>query len=64
MTSPARTVVDMAGELTRDELHRLVLRVLAKGLCDLDDIRASAARAEWRPSLPLMHAVLGEIDAG
>lgn len=62
VTTPARTIVDLAEELPRDELRDLVLGTLAMGLCDVDDIRASAGRVEWRPSLPLLHLVLDEIE--
>ena len=61
-TSIARTLVDMAEETNRDELRALFARSRELGLLDVDAVKASAARAEWRPSLPLLHEVIAEFD--
>jgi len=59
-TSVARTLVDCAEEMTKDELRQLFANADRKGMLDLDAVRASAARAEWRPSLPMLYEVLEE----
>lgn len=59
-TSPARTLVDMAGETCIDELRAMFARARQLGLLDIDAVKASAARVEWRPSLPMLYAVIAE----
>ena len=59
-TSIARTLVDMAEEMSRDELRALFARARERGLLDIDAVKASAARVEWRPSLPMLYEVIGE----
>src|SRR4051794_3514274 len=49
-TSVARTLVDLAEVMTKDELREVFGNARDKGLLVIDDVRASAARAEWRPS--------------
>lgn len=60
VTSVARTLVDMAEESTKDELRAMFARARAMGLLVIDDVVASAERAEWRPSLPMLYEVIGE----
>lgn len=62
VTTVARTLVDMAETTSHVELRELFLAAWEKGLLDLDAVRASAARVEWRPSLALLHAVIEEMD--
>jgi hypothetical protein len=57
-TSVARTIVDCAEEMSKDELRELVARAERMGLLDVEAVRRSAARVEWRPSLPMLHEVL------
>ena len=59
-TSIARTLVDMAEEMTRYELRALFARARKRGLLDIDAVKASAARVEWRPSLPMLYEVIAE----
>ena len=59
-TSIARTLVDMAEETTRGELRALFARADELGLLDLDAVKASAARVEWRPSLKMLWEVIAE----
>ena len=59
-TSIARTLVDMAEETTRDELRGLFARARELGLLDIDAVKASAARVEWRPSLQKLYEVIAE----
>ena len=61
-TSVARTLVDCAEEMTIDELRELFRNARSKGLLDIAAVRASAARVEWRPSLPMLHAVIDEFS--
>ena len=59
-TSVARTLVDCAEVMTKDELSELFASAESKGMLDLDAVRASAARVEWRPSLPMLYEVIDE----
>ena len=61
-TSVARTLVDMAETTTIDELRELFANARRRGLLDIDAVRASAARVEWRPSLPMLHRVIDEFS--
>jgi hypothetical protein len=59
-TSVARTLVDLAEVMTKDELREVFASAEAQGKLDLNAVRASAERAEWRPSLPMLHEVIEE----
>ena len=60
VTSPSRTLIDLAECLTRDELRSAFARARALGLLDPHALRASRARVEWRPSLPMLDEVIAE----
>jgi hypothetical protein len=60
VTSVARTLVDLAEVMPREELRATFARAQAMGLLDIDAVAASAARVEWRPSLPMLYAVMAE----
>ena len=62
-TSVARTLVDCAEEMTKDELRELFANADRKGLLDIDAVRRSAARAEWRPSLQMLYEVIDEFGS-
>lgn len=62
VTSPARTLVDAAEYSTRDELREIFQRAREIGLLDLDAVRASRSRVEWRPSLGMLDQVIAEFD--
>lgn len=59
-TSVARTLVDMAEVVARDELRAIFARARAMGLLDIEAVKASAARVEWRPSLAMLYEVIAE----
>jgi hypothetical protein len=59
-TSVARTLVDSAEEMTKDELRELFANAGSRGMLDLDAVRASAGRIEWRPSLAMLYEVIDE----
>jgi hypothetical protein len=61
-TSLARTLVDCAEEMTIDELRELFGNARREGLLDIAAVRASAARVEWRSSLPMLHQVIDEFS--
>lgn len=63
VTSVARTLVDLADVSSIDELRAVFRTARAKGLLDLGAVRASVSRAEWRPSLAMLHTVIEEMDA-
>jgi hypothetical protein len=63
VTSVARTLVDLAECMSRDELRETFETGRRKGLLDVDDVRASRDRVEWRPSLEMLDEVIAEFDA-
>jgi hypothetical protein len=62
VTSPARTLVDFAEVADRDELREAFRRARELGLLDMDAVRRSRARVEWRPSLALLDEVIAEFE--
>ena len=59
-TSVARTLVDCAEEMAKDDLRELFAETERMGLLDIDAVRRSAARVEWRPSLTMLYEVINE----
>jgi hypothetical protein len=59
-TSVARTLVDCAEVMTKDDLSELFANAKSQGMLDLDAVRASAGRVEWRPSLAMLYEVINE----
>jgi hypothetical protein len=62
VTSVARTLIDLAEVMNRDELRGCFRAARAKGLLDLDELAASRARDEWRPSLEMLDDVIAEFS--
>jgi hypothetical protein len=60
VTSPSRTLIDLAEVMTADELREAFARAKEIGLLDPDALRASRARVEWRPSLAMLDEVIDE----
>jgi hypothetical protein len=60
MTTPSRTLIDLAEVMDADELRRTFARARDLGLLDPDALRASRARVEWRPSLAMLDEVIAE----
>ncbi len=61
-TSLARTLVDCADDMTRDELRAVFVEAQRQGLLDIAAVRASRARVEWRPSLAMLDEVIDEFS--
>ena len=59
-TSVPRTLVDCAEVMEKDELRELFANAEHKGRLDIEAVRRSAARVEWRPSLPMLYEVIEE----
>ena len=59
-TSIARTLVDVAEVMSRAELRATFHRARAMGILDIEAVKASAARVEWRPSLKMLYEVIAE----
>jgi hypothetical protein len=59
-TSVARTLVDCAEVMTKDELRELFANAQRKRLLDIDAVRRSAGRVEWRPSLRMLNEIIDE----
>ncbi len=62
VTSVARTIVDCAGDMSIDEVRAMFATARQRGLLDLEAVRASVARVEWRPSLAMLNEVIDEFD--
>jgi hypothetical protein len=60
VTSLARTLVDLAEVMTREELRTAFLRARAKGMLDMAAVEAAYGRVEWRPSLAMLREVMDE----
>jgi len=61
-TSPARTLVDLAECMDREELRATFARAREIGLLDMRAVEASYARLEWRPSLRMLREVMDEFS--
>jgi hypothetical protein len=60
VTSPSRTLIDLAEVMTADELRACFARAREIGLLDSEALRAARARVEWRPSLEMLDEVIAE----
>ena len=60
VTSLARTLVDLAEVMTRDELRAAFAQARARGILDMAAVEAAYSRVEWRPSLAMLHDVMDE----
>lgn len=60
VTSPARTLVDLAEVITRDELRLAFAQARERGILDMQAVKAAYLRVEWRPSLAMLHEVMEE----
>ncbi len=60
VTTPSRTLIDMAEVVTAEELRAMFARAHEIGLLDPEALRASRARVEWRPSLEMLDEVIAE----
>ena len=60
ITSPSRTLIDLAECLAIDELRDAFARARELGLLDAEALRAARARVEWRPSLEMLDGVVEE----
>jgi hypothetical protein len=62
VTSVARTLIDCAEEVSREELRGMFRRARELGILDMDALQASRSRVEWRPSLVMLDQVIAEFD--
>lgn len=60
VTSIARTLVDLAEVMDRDELRAAFAQARANGILDMEAVEASYGRVEWRPSLAMLREVMDE----
>jgi hypothetical protein len=60
VTSPSRTLIDLAEVMTADELRDTFARAQRMGMLDPDALRAARGRVEWRPSLAMLDEVIAE----
>ncbi len=62
VTSVARTLVDLSDDMDYHDLRAVWARVRQQGQLDVDAVRASRERVEWRPSLELVDRLLAEFS--
>ena len=62
VTSVSRTLIDLAEDVTADELREYFAAARARGLLDMDAVRRSRRRVEWRPSLAMLDEVIAEFE--
>lgn len=62
VTTVARTLIDLADEMAYRELRAVWARARRRGQLDLDAVRASRARVEWRPSLEVVDRLIAEFS--
>lgn len=60
VTSPSRTLIDMAEISSLDELRALFARARDLGMLDPEALAAARGRVEWRPSLEMLDEVIDE----
>ena len=60
VTSPSRTLIDLAEVMDADELRATFARAREIGLLDPEALRAARGRVEWRPSLAMLDEVIEE----
>jgi hypothetical protein len=60
VTTPSRTLIDMAEVSTAEELRAMFARAREIGLLDPEALRATRARVEWQPSLEMLDEVIAE----
>jgi hypothetical protein len=64
VTTVERTLIDLAEEMSPEDLLATFRRAWTMGLLDLDRLRASRGRVEWRPSLAMLDGVILEFTRG
>ena len=64
VTTPSRTLIDLAEVMDADELRACFARARKIGLLDPAALRAARARVEWRPSLEMLDEVIAEFCDG
>lgn len=60
ITTPSRTLIDLAEVMDERELRETFARARARGLLDPDALAESRARVEWRPSLEMLDRVIAD----
>lgn len=59
-TSVSRTLIDLGEVMGEEEIRQCFVNARERGLLDAEALRASRARVEWRPSLPLIDRLIEE----
>jgi hypothetical protein len=63
VTSPSRTLIDLAEVMSADDLRATFARAREIGLLDPVALRAARGRVRWRPSLAMLDEVIDESAA-
>ncbi len=59
-TSVSRTLIDLGEVMGEHELRRCFANARERGQLDPEALRASRARVDWRPSLPVVDKLIEE----
>src|SRR4051794_8967566 len=62
VTSPSRTLIDLAEVLDLEDLRAAFESARRHGLLDMEAVRAARSRVEWRPSLAMLDEVIAEFS--
>jgi len=62
VTSPTRTLIDLAGELRHDEAVRVTRQAIARGLVSLDELRRAAEVRTDLESIDSFRQVLRDFE--
>ncbi len=62
VTTVARTLIDLAEDLDKDELRRCFARADELEILDLEELADARRRVEWRPSLAMLDEVIAEFE--
>ena len=63
VTSVSRTLIDLAETMSYHELRACLVRARRQDRLDIDAVRASRDRVEWRPSLVVVDRLIAELSA-
>jgi hypothetical protein len=63
VTSESRTLIDLAETMPYYELRACWVRARKQGQLDMDAVRASRERVEWRPSLVIVDHLIAQLSA-
>jgi hypothetical protein len=61
-TSVARTLIDCAEQASQAEMREMFTRARELGILDMEKLRQTRARVDWRPSLAMIDELIREFS--